>query len=56
MQGNERKNLYLRDTDDEKLQEILQRKTLFKTSLPKRCGYAISTRESILFWKYLFKT
>ena len=49
MQGNERKNLYLRDTDDEKLQEILQRKTLFKQSLPKPFGYVISMRETILF-------
>ena len=55
LQGDERRNLYLRDTDGEKLQEILQRKTFLKQSLPKPFGYVISTRETILFLKYLFR-
>ena len=49
LQGNERRNVCLRDTDGERLREILQRKTLFKQSLSKPCGYVISTRETILF-------
>ena len=44
-----RRNWYLRDTDDEKLQEILQRKTFLKQRLPKPFGYVISKGETILF-------
>ena len=51
--------MYLCGTVDEKLevvlQEVLQRKAFLKQNFTKPYGSVISTRETILFLKYLFQ-